>query len=328
MKKRLYIISPFRLAEYPWNWKVYYCVELFSALFRRGYIVNWLQPGKNLYNFNLFPSLSHWRNFFVINIGNSLTYRWLMPFFLSRLKRVSKDIKPFPLIEIIDGNPFELDIDEAFVNIPIIFSLRNQWVASNDFPGPVIIPLKEILKDLIYKGVPEKYLNYIPMGVCSNVNEITNTEKQIQKRILILDKDRQRHLKSLAEQIEKEKPHYDILYIGNKDLNTIPAEEFHDWIQKIIDGREIIAVLSKNLYHIGMEFISKGAKVFVPALDLPFEGDNENLFFYDTPMDIPNRIYTLLEQKPTFSHNNKILFSTWEEGSIQLEKLLTELINE
>ena len=326
MKKKLYIISPFRLSEYPWNWKVYYCVELFSALFRRGYIINWLQPGKNLYNLGLFPSLSHWKNFFVINIGNSLTYRWLMPFFVSRLKRVSKD-NLFELIEIIDGNPFALNIDESFVNLPIIFSLRNKWIASNDFPGPVIIPQKEILKELIYKGVPEKYLNYIPIGVCSNINEIKHPEKQIQKKILIFDKDQQKQLKQLAEQIKKDKPHCDILYLSSKDLNTIPAEEFHDWIKKIVDEREIIAVLSKNLYHIGMEFISRGAKVFVPTSKLPFEGDNENLFFYDNPMDIKNHIYTLLEQKPAYP-SNRMLIPTWEEGSIQLEELLIELLNE
>lgn len=328
MKRKLYIISPFRLEEYPWNWKIYYCVELFSVLFRRGYIINWIQPGKNLYNFGLFPSLLHWKNFFVINVGNFFTYRWLMPFFLSRLKRVSKDNKPFMLMEIVDGNPFELNIDDAFVNIPIIFSLRNKWTASSDFPGPVVIPNKEILEDLIYRGVPEKYLNYIPMGVCSNDAGKIRTEKQIEKRILILDKSRQRQLKILAEQIKKEKPHCDILYLDNKDLKAISTENFHDWIQKIIDGREIIAVLSKDLFHIGMEFISKGATVFIPVSDLSIEKDKDNLFFYSNPMDIKEHIYSLLGKKPTFSSNNNILFPTWEEGGTQLEKLFTELFNE
>ncbi len=326
MKKRIYIISPFHLLQYPWNSKVYYCVELFSALSRKGYIINWIQPGRGVLGLKLFPSLTHWRNFFVINIGNFITYRWLMPFFLSRLKQASKDIKPFMVIEIVDGDPFELDLDETFLNIPLVFSMKKQWLASDDFPGPVIIPDKEIFNDLIFRGVPEQYLNYIPSGVYPKMEFPAYNKDYRKKKIFIIDKKRE--LKPLVEWLRKKRSDFEVIYLNSKIFPDVSSGDFYSWVRKTFEEGQNIFILSKGLYHLGMEFLSQGGTVFLPGAEIPFVGKWERMSFYNEPMDIIDSIDSLmLEQNMiNFSNNNNTL-PTWDHCGIQLEKLLTGLTN-
>ncbi|MGC9055051.1 MAG: hypothetical protein ACP5KS_14350, partial [Candidatus Hydrogenedens sp.] len=137
-----------------------------------------------------------------------------------------------------------------------------------------------------------------------------------------------RRLKPLAKQIEKDKSDYEVVYFGNKDLNTIPADEFYVWLHEIIKDRKIIVVLSRNMEHIGMEFISQGAIVFVPGSGFLVKEENKNLFFYNNPMDIQEQIYNLIETQSTLLSNNKISFPTWKELSIELSRLFAEWINE
>lgn len=325
MKRRIYIISPFCLSEYPWNWKVYYCVELFSALARRGYIVNWIQPGKSVFNFSLFPSLTHWRNFFVINIGNSITYRWLMPFFLSRLQRVSKDVRPFILIEIIDGKPFDLDLDETFLNIPLIFSLGNQWFPSTDFPGPVLIPDRELIDNLASRGVSEEYLNYIPLGVNSKKDDVKPENKSQKTHIFILDKKMQ--LKSFVEVIKKEKPEYKVQYLNSKDLSRIASDKFQGWLQDITREKKSISVLSEGLNHIGMELMSQGSTVFIPVSEIKLAEKKESMFFYENPLDILGLIKNMEKAGILFYSKNREHFISWEELCQKVEKILIGMIN-
>ncbi len=177
MKRKIYVISPFSLLEYEKNWKVYYCAELFYLLSCRGYIIHWIQPGRGIRGLSLFPYLSQWRNFIVANVGNKWTYRWMVSFFLSRLEQVSKESKPFLLFEVIDVNPLPLVINESFYSVPIVFSLGKKWTASDNFPGPVIVPSKEVLNDLQKRGVKEKYLKYFPLAILQRDKETKNSEE-------------------------------------------------------------------------------------------------------------------------------------------------------
>ncbi len=325
MKKRIYIISPFCLSEYPWNWKVYYCVELFSTLAQRDYIVNWIQPGKSIFNFSLFPSLTHWRKFFVINIGNSITYRWLMPFFLSRLKQVSQNIKPFIIFEIVDGKPFDLNLDETFLNIPLIFSLGDKWLPSADFPGPVVTPNKQLFNDLISRGVPEKYLNYVPLGVHSNKETIQPEDRHKKTEILIWDK--KARLESFVERIRQEKPEYEIHYIYDKKWSCIYPDEFHNWFQDIVRNRKTISILGKGLPHIGMELLSKGGSVFIPSSEVISEEIKEGIYFYNNVRDVLEKMDMLTELTHKSLSDAKKNFFLWGELGTILDKLIVGLIS-
>lgn len=327
MKRRIYIISPFYLSEYPWNWKVYYCVELFSTLAQRDYIVNWIQPGKSILNFSLFPSLTHWRKFFVINIGNLITYRWLMPFFLSRLKQVSQSIRPFILFEIVDNKPFDLNLDEVFLNIPLIFSLGDKWLPSDDFPGPVVIPNKQLLNNLRDRGVPEKYLNHVPLGVYSN-KRATNSE-DIHKKIEILIWDKNTQLESFVKKIRQERPEYTVQYIDSKRLSYITSGEFHNWFQDMIGNRKTISILDKGLFHIGMELLSNGEAVFVPSSEVVNEEIKGKFYFYNNVQEVLQKIDTLLTEQPHISFpDEKKNFPIWGELGTILDKLIVGLVSE
>ncbi len=325
MKKRIYIISPFCLSEYPWNWKVYYCVELFSVLIQRDYIVNWIQPGKSIFNFSLFPSLTHWRKFFIINIGNSITYHGLMPFFLSRLKQVSQSMKPFILFEIIDGKPFTLNLDEVFSNIPLIFYLGERWLPSNDFPGPVVTPDKQLFNDLVSRGVPEKYVHHIPLGVYSHTRTTNSEDKHRKIEIIIWDKNKQ--LESFIEKIKQKKPEYEIQYIDTKRLSHIPSDAFHNWLQDVIKNRKIISILSKGLPHIAMELLSRGGVVFVSSSEVICEEIKEEVYFYNNITDVLQKIDTLTEPTNIFSPDTKKVFSSWDELGRVLDKLITDWVS-
>jgi len=248
-----------------------------------------------------------------------------MPFFLSRLKKVSQSIKPFILFEIIDEKPFELNLDEAFFNIPLIFSLGDKWTPSNDFPGPVVTPDKKLFNDLSSRGVPEKYLNYIPLGVYPNKDNtnLQNTHRKIE--ILIWDKNKQ--LESFVKKINQEKPEYAVRYIDSKKLSYIPSNEFHNWFQDIIKNKKNISILGKGLSHIGVELLSNGGTVFVPSSEVIFEGIKEEVYFYNNIMDVLQKIDTLMSPTAISSPDIRKSFPIWDELGTLLDKLIVGLVS-
>ncbi|MCA1901252.1 MAG: hypothetical protein LDL53_03370 [Candidatus Hydrogenedens sp.] len=323
IRKKIYFVTPFNITDYPLSWKAYYCVELFSELAKRGYIVTWLQPSKDIFSLNLFPSLSRWRDFFVINIGNYYTYRWYMPFFLSRLKKVSKDVRPFILFEIIDKNPLPINIDQDYFVIPIIFSLGRKWIPTDEFPGPVIVPDKKTFIELVERGIPHTCLNYIPCAY----NRYENVSNENCQDYLILIIDSNRELEKIFGLLKRQIPGQSVVYFSKKVFKMLRNNNFCEILTSFQNNyKEIIVVLGNGLFHLALELSANGGIVIMPKERYFIDNKIDiNIIYYNSFSEIPSIVNEVKGRKEAIV-KPIIDLAPWKQAVAKVEEIVAETV--
>lgn len=279
MLQKLYIISPFELSSYPWCWKTFFWVELFSALAKRGYYIYWISPGK-FTSMRLFPFFFRYRNMTVVQFGSPCVYRLFIPFFIKRLQHVKPKDELIVFIEGVVENPLPIDLDDKTIVIPIIFSLQEKWILAEDNPTPLIVPIPFVQDYLTARRINPSYLQCLTMGY-EPLTIMHNQSTVSTDGINLILMDKRKEFKGLCQQIQSQLK-INPIYISPSNTSFHPYKSFCDFFRNTKDTwRPTLICLSKDVVHFAPSCIASQWKVIIPKDNfLRIQPDNTQIFGY------------------------------------------------
>ncbi len=98
-------------------------------------------------------------------LGARPLFRYLAPYFLTRLAKHPSTIAPFnAIVDCITSAPLPIADRTAIPIVPLVYRLHRKVRPSDHPPGPIIAASDEVHSQLCGAGVPQGYIVRVPNG--------------------------------------------------------------------------------------------------------------------------------------------------------------------